>query len=276
MTNLIPMAGEGKRFADEGYDVPKLLIPVSGAPMIIQAIRSMPPSDKWVLVCRKEHIDKYHIDEVLKNEVKNCEIIPLDKTTEGQASTCLLAKDYIDMDKPLFIGACDNGMVINQEKWNKLTNDKSVDAIILTFTRQPNLTRNPKAWGWVVHDGVYVKSISVKVPVSENPFNDHAVVGSFWFRTGRIFVEAAEQMIRKNIRTNNEFYVDSVPMEIIENGGKVVIFDLYQYIGWGTPIDLREYEHWEGVFVNGNGTDDDRKSEFYDFWHRYFKENMIK
>src|SRR3989344_8295071 len=109
MTNLIPRAGIGKRFSDEGYTLPKPLIPVSGKPMIAQAIRSMPLADDWIFVCRKEHIEKYRVDEVLKNEIPSCKIISVDKTTEGQASTCLLAKDAMDMDKPLFIGACDNG-----------------------------------------------------------------------------------------------------------------------------------------------------------------------
>ncbi len=275
MTNLVPMAGLGKRFSDEGYSLPKPLIPVSGRPMIVQAIRSMPSDKDWVFVCRKEHIEKYHVDKILMKEAPSCKIIAVDKTTEGQASTCLLAKGFIDMEKPLFIGACDNGMVFDREKWKKLTSDKSIDAIILTFTRQPNMTRNPKAWGWVVNDNGVVRDISVKVPVSDDPFNDHAVVGSFWFRTGQVFVDAAEQMIASNKRTNNEFYVDSVPMEIIANGGKVMIFDLKQYIGWGTPIDLREYEHWESAILKG-ASEQDRKSDFYGFWKDYFTKNMIR
>ena len=275
MTNLVPMAGEGRRFADVGYTVPKPLIEVSGTPMIVKAIRSMPPSDDWVFVCRQEHIDKYGIDDVLKKELPNCEIIIVNKTTEGQASTCMLAKDIIDMDKPLFIGACDNGIIMDGNKWQRAASLDS-DAIILTFTKQPNLTRNPKAYGWVVEKNGLVERISVKVPVSEDPFGDHAVVGSFWFKSGRTFVDATEQMMRKNIRTNNEFYVDSVPMEIVANGGKVRMFDIEQYIGWGVPADLEEYEHWENVFMHKKETDDDRKSDFYSFWKRYFAENLIR
>ncbi|MDI6721042.1 MAG: nucleotidyltransferase [Candidatus Aenigmarchaeota archaeon] len=270
MTNLVPMAGEGRRFSDAGYSTPKPLITVSGEPMIIQAVRGMPASDDWVFVCRKEHIVKYGVDKILRKEIPECRIVIAGKTTEGQASTCLLAKKYIDMNKPLFIGACDNGMVFDGKKWEALTNDESIDAVILTFTRQPNLSRSPLSWGWVEAVGNTAKRISVKIPVSDDPFNDHAVVGSFWFRSGRIFADAAEEMIRKNIRTNNEFYVDSVLMEIIANGGKVVIFDLEQYIGWGTPADLKEYEYWENAFLKGRDTED-KKLEFYGFWKRYFE-----
>ena len=44
------MAGLGSRFSKEGYTTPKALIPVSGVPMIIQAIRNMPPSEKWIFI----------------------------------------------------------------------------------------------------------------------------------------------------------------------------------------------------------------------------------
>jgi len=249
MTNLIPMAGEGKRFKDVGYTTPKPFIPVSGKPMIIQAARSMPASDKWIFVCRKEHVDDYKISEVLRKEFTNAQIITVDKTTEGQAATCLLAKNLMDKDKPLFIGCCDAGMIWNRKKWGNLIGDKSIDAVIWAFTKQPNLVVNPKAWGWIdVDSNNVVKRMSVKIPISGNPFNDQAVIGNFWFRTGQLFIDMAEELIRKNIRVNNEFYVDSIPDVLIKHGKKVVTFVVDKYIGWGTPVDLQTYEYWEDYF----------------------------
>lgn len=274
MTNLVPMAGEGKRFKDAGFKTPKPLINVSGKPMIIQAIRTMPPSDEWVFVCRKDHVDNYKVDKVLRKELPDCEIITIDKTTEGQACTCLLAKDLIDKKKPLFIGACDNGIVYNKDKWNKATNS-GADALILSFTRQPNLTRDPRAWGWIkVGRNNLVKGMSVKVPISNNPYNDQAVVGSFWFKSGQTFINAAEELIRKNIRIKNEFYVDSLPDVMIPNGKKVYTFPVERYVGWGTPADLKEYEYWSNVILNNKGGEGDKKNPFYQFWKKYFLDDL--
>ena len=39
--NLIPMAGEGKRFLDERYIMPKPLIEINGIPMILKALESL-------------------------------------------------------------------------------------------------------------------------------------------------------------------------------------------------------------------------------------------
>ena len=44
-------------------------------------------------------------------------IISLDQVTEGQACTCEIGlKSVNDLDRPLTIGACDNGML-----WNKIS-----------------------------------------------------------------------------------------------------------------------------------------------------------
>ena len=106
MANIIPMAGLGSRFYEQGYQLPKPLIPVSEKPMIVRVIESLPKSDKWIFIMRKEHIDKYKIDCLLKKKISNAIIISVDKTTEGQASTCMLAMPYLlllHVIIPLFI-----------------------------------------------------------------------------------------------------------------------------------------------------------------------------
>ena len=40
--NLIPMAGEGKRFLNEGYRTPKPLIKINGIPMFVHATKALP------------------------------------------------------------------------------------------------------------------------------------------------------------------------------------------------------------------------------------------
>ena len=74
----------------------------------------------------------------------------------------------------------------------------------------------------------------------KKPISNHATVGIYYFKEGRNYVKAAEQMIDKNIRTNNEFYVCPVYNQCILNGEKVKIFDIDKKSMWGlgTPEDL--------------------------------------
>ena len=248
MINLIPMAGEGSRFVNEGYDNPKPLIPVSGKPMILQAIRSLPEADKWIFVCRAQHIDNFSIDKVLYGQIPNSEIIKIDYLTQGQASTCMLAENFIDQKEPLLIGPCDNGMTWDKEKYERLVSSE-FDAIIWTFRNNATVKRNPKMYGWVTVDNENnALGVSCKVPISDYTVNDHAIVGTFYFKKGEYFFNAVKQMVKKNRRINNEFYVDVAMNELIEQGMKVKVFEIDKYICWGTPNDLRTYQYWESYF----------------------------
>ncbi len=114
----MPMAGRGKRFLDANYKIPKPLIDINGIPMAIRAAKSLPPADQWIFICRKNHILNSIIKQELENYFPGCIIIQVDKLTEGQASTCLLAKKYLDEGDQLIIGACDNEMVYDLNSHN--------------------------------------------------------------------------------------------------------------------------------------------------------------
>ncbi|MFH1424498.1 MAG: sugar phosphate nucleotidyltransferase [archaeon] len=246
MANIIPMAGEGTRFVEAGYDLPKPLIPVSGKPMILRVVENLPETDKWIFLVRKEHIDEHEIDKILKDNVPGAIIVPVEETTEGQASTCMLAMPHLEPDEPMFIASCDNSFLYDKKKYVELTQDESVDAIIWTFTQSELLREKPESWGWVVlGEKNEVKDMSVKTPVSDNPFNDHAVVGTFYFKRAGDFEAAYNMMVEEKFRVNNEFYVDSIPKFYNKMGKKSIIFDVELYVGWGKPKDLKEYEKIE-------------------------------
>ena len=93
------MAGAGQRFVDAGYDTPKPLIEVDGTSMVVLAAKSLPTADHWIFICRDEHILGHGIDKVLRHHFPSSEIISVDYLTDGQASTCLLARDHLRPDE---------------------------------------------------------------------------------------------------------------------------------------------------------------------------------
>ena len=238
--NLIPMAGAGQRFVDGGYDTPKPLIEVDELPMIVQAANSLPVADYWIFICRKEHVLRYEIDKLLKQYFTNSDIISIDYVTDGQASTCLLARDLLYPDDQLTIGACDNAMEYSQEEFEVKFNQSN--ALIWTFRNNSAVLQNPKAYGWVEVDetGTALK-VSCKEPISDNPLVDHAVIGSFSFQRAETFSQCVDSMIAKNRRINNEFYIDVALDECIGLGYVVRPFEVEKYICWGTPQDLEKY-----------------------------------
>lgn len=244
MNILIPMAGAGSRFKKEGYKNSKPLILVNENPMVVEATNHLPKGDKYIYICMSNNIENDHVDKLIKKHYPDSQFIVVKKLTDGQASTCLLAKDEINNNEELIIGACDNGMIWDTKKF--LFEKKDADCLVWTFRNNVTVKNNPKAYGWVeLNYKKEAKRVSVKSPISNNPTSDHAIVGTFWFKKGKYFVDAAEKMINKNRRINNEFYVDECINEIIQSGLKAKVFEVDKYICWGTPNDLKIYEYWQ-------------------------------
>lgn len=231
MNVLIPMAGAGSRFEKAGYTFPKPLIEVNGKPMIQVVVENINIDAKHIFVVQKSHYDKYNLKTVLNNISPDCDIVQVEGMTEGAACTTLLAKEYIDNDKPLLMANSDQFVDWDSNEFMYSMIGDSIDAGILTFK-----SSHPK-WSYAkLNDDGFVSEVAEK-----NPISDIATVGIYYWSRGSDYVRYAEQMISKNTRVNNEFYVCPVFNEAIEDGKKVKIFNVENMWGLGTPEDLQHF-----------------------------------
>ena len=232
MNVLIPMAGAGSRFEQAGYTFPKPLIDVDGKPMIQVVTDNLNIDAKYIFIVQKEHYEKYNLKHLLgliTND--NCEIVQVDGLTEGAACTTLLAKEFIDNDEPLVIANSDQFVEWDSNEFMYSMVADNVDGGMLTFE-----ATHPK-WSFAKlgEDG-FVCEVAEKKPIS-----NIATVGVYYWTKGSDYVKYTEQMINKNIRTNNEFYVCPVFNEAIQDGKKIKIFEIEKMWGLGTPEDLKRY-----------------------------------
>ncbi|MCD4830514.1 MAG: hypothetical protein K8R02_01750 [Anaerohalosphaeraceae bacterium] len=248
MTNLIPMAGKGNRFFQEQYNVPKPFVPVLGNPMFISAINSFPAADKYIFICLDEHLRRYKVREMVNKIVADHSIITVDRITQGPACTCLLAKDMFDLEDGLFIASCDYQMIYDRNAYQKLLDDESIDVIVWTFRIGTVKKANPNAFAYCRIEDNRVVEIVEKQTISDMPYLDPAVVGSFTYRKARSFVHGAQKMIEKNIHVNNEFYVATSINQLIEEGLNVVAFEVDKYISFGNHVELMFFQYWQEYF----------------------------
>lgn len=250
MNILIPMAGRGERFIKEGYTTPKPLIAINNLPMVVKAAKDLPGADSYQFIILKEHQEKYNIEQEIQKHIPDAKFTIIDQLTEGQACTCLLGlNNYTDTDE-ILIGACDNGMMYHLEQFEALK--KVSDVLIFTFRNNVTVLEKPEQYGWVkvIDNGLAVESVSVKIPISNHPMKDHAVVGAFWFKESKIFKASTDRMIAANRRVNNEFYVDECINDAVALGYRVNVFEIDNYICWGTPNDYQTYLYWQNYFKN--------------------------
>jgi HAD superfamily hydrolase (TIGR01509 family) len=236
MNVLIPMAGAGSRFTAAGYTFPKPLIEVNGKPMIQVVVENLNVDAHFIFLVQKEHYEKYNLKQLLNLIAPGCDIIQVEGLTEGAACTTLLAKDLINSDEPLLMANSDQFVEWNSNECLYAFTADTIDGGIVTFQ-----ATHPK-WSFAkLGDDGFVSEVAEK-----NPISDMATVGIYYWKKGSDYVKYAEQMIEKNIRTNNEFYVCPVFNEAIGDGKKIRVKNIEKMWGIGTPEDLNYFlEHYK-------------------------------
>lgn len=227
---LIPMAGAGNRFAEAGYDLPKPLIDVNGVPMIEAVVKNIGLDATYTFIVQKSHYERYGLQQKLSAITNNPNIVIVDGVTEGAAVTALTASHFIDNSTPLLIVNSDQIVDWDAESflYKMLTN--GADGGIVTFE-----SSDPK-WSYAKITDGRVSEVAEKLPIS-----NRATVGIYYWKYGMDFVKFAKQMIDKNIRTNNEFYICPVYNEAIVENYFVLEYPVLRMWGIGTPEDLENY-----------------------------------
>ena len=249
---VIPMAGLGQRFVDQGYSLPKPLIPVSGRSMVVQAVNDLPVAESQVFVVRSDMKGCKEVSDELRYYYPDCILKTIDGVTDGQAITAAIGLNaLIDENKycdPVTFAACDNGALYDVENFNSLLDDPETDILVWCVRGYQNAVRNPAMFGWVDEgtDSI-IRKISVKTALS-SPETDPIILGTFTFKKSEYFSESLERLVNRNGQVKGEFYIDSLINDAIDLGFRCKIFEVDNYLCWGTPNDLKTYEYWQSCF----------------------------
>lgn len=251
-TLILPMAGKGSRFSEVGYNIPKPFLPINDSVMVVEAVKCLPETTEKIFVCLKEHSENYDVNATLFYYFNNVKIHEINHVTEGQAVTCELGinKFDVNLENPILISACDNGIFYDSEKIQTYFEDEDIDIIVWSFRNNQTSKINPNSYAWLeVDDNDFIKHVSCKKFIYDDPLKTHAIIGTMFFRKAKFFINGLSENKEKGIRTNGEFYVDDVLNINIKNGLRVKVFEVDNYICWGSPNDFMTYNYWKSHFI---------------------------
>lgn len=234
---IIPAAGLGKRFKEVGFELPKPLIDVLGKPMIAHVLEEY-REGTITLLFRKEHLEEYPEKFSDLHEKFAFRVLKVPKVTEGAACTVLEAYNFINSDDELLITNSDQ--LVGQksiENFIAFCREHNVDGGVMCFPNQ-----SPK-WSYAAirEDGTIERVVEKQV------ISPLATTGVYYFRRGQDFVRAATQMIVADDRVNGEFYVAPTYNYLIQEGMRILPFEIEEseMHGLGTPEDLQKFVEWK-------------------------------
>lgn len=232
---LIPMAGLGSRFTKTGVAEPKPLIRVNQKTLIEHSIKSFDVEGKFIFVTRKYENPAHNstLRSLLRELRPECEIIELDRVTNGASQTALCAKHLINNNEPLVIYNCDQIISWDPYEFLKFSSDPLVDgAVVLHKDRDPK------------NSFAEIKNSRVVQVVEKNPISDDALIGFHFWKRGCDFVESAEKLLAEfTFHGRPECYISETYNYLIQQGSNIFPYFVAPniYTPLGTPEDVARY-----------------------------------
>jgi len=225
---IIPAAGRGTRFIGEKHIQPKPMISWDGKTMLDHVVNNLNgPLNKFFIVKRKEH--SFNLTE-------NSNVLEIDYTTDGPATTVNLMRDQIEMDRELIVTNCDQ-IIKDWDQHKFLTFAQDYDAVLGCFISSSNKNSYAK-----LNEHNCVVEVKEKQVISNIATN-----GLHYWKKARYFFESYDRMVENNDKTNGEYYVAPSFNYMIDRGLKTGVYMFNFHFPIGTPEDLENYLKHENI-----------------------------
>ena len=146
----------------------------------------------------------------------------------------LLAEDLVNNEAPLAIFTPD---CYFEPKIDVNEIDDKYDGLVCVF----NSNSDAHSYVKLDEDG-FVTEAKEKEVISSD-----AVGGFYYFRTGKMFVEYANELVSRNMKSKGEFYICPVYNLLLEDNLKIGIDRNSRHVILGTPEDLLRYKQEQEV-----------------------------
>jgi capsule biosynthesis phosphatase len=231
MNIVVAMAGAGARFADQGYTLPKPLIPAFGEPMYRHAVRSLPLhlAERLIFLIRRDAQGSELRRDIHESFAAfHPIIIEIDRLTRGQAETVLYARHKISFHRPVLIHNADSAF----ELASFADFPPSADGALLLFRG----TGNKWSYADMDEQGL-ITEVREKVAIS--PF---ASTGTYYFRSSVQLIDLIQQAMSRGETVNGEYYIGPLYNVMAAEGQPIKGVEVERFISFGTPEDLRASE----------------------------------
>jgi len=274
MKIVIPMAGSGNRFVQSGYTEPKPLIKVNGKRIIEYILDMFSEEDDIVFICNEKHLEETDMEKVLLSLRPKCTIVSMPVHKLGPVYTVKQVYDLIEDDEEVIVSYCDNPYLWDREDFKRHIENNNLDGCVLSHSGFHPHTLNYTKMAFMKTNGGLVEEIKEKECYTDNPMNEHASTGTYYFRRGSDIKKYFDLAIEKDVNYNGEYYVTLVYNLLIKDGLLVGYYDTPFATVMGTPEEVENFESWVNILNKGQIRSEDDLMNCYRYWKEYHESNL--
>lgn len=250
MQVVIAMSGFGERFRRAGYEIPKPLIEVEGRPIISHVVDMFPGDNDFIFICNQDHLaePEFRMEAILKEICPTGQIIAIEPHKLGPVHAVLSAQPSIDLDQPTIINYCDFTCYWDFNHFAQQVIQADCDGAIPCYTGfHPHMLGSTN-YAYVRETNGWVEDIQEKQPYTDQPMQEYASSGTYFFRTGKLAIKYCQRVKDEKLDLNGEYYVSLVYKPMLSDECRVMVYPIQHFMQWGTPEDLAVYRDWSRVF----------------------------
>ena len=123
--------------------------------------------------------------------------------------------------------------------------------------------------------GGLVEEIKEKECYTDEPMNEHASTGTYYFKKGSYIKKYFDEAMEKNIQYNGEYYVTLVYNLLIQDGLRVGYYDTPFATVMGTPEEVENIEAWNSIINKGQVKSEQDLISCYRYWKSYHENGIL-
>lgn len=237
MNIIITMAGLGSRFQKAGYKKPKFMIEVKGKTLFEWSMLSLTdfnslPNTKYIFITRKETNSSSFIKtQMEKFGIHNIEIIEIDKVTDGQATTTMLAKPYWNKNEEMIIYNIDTYVEPGTIKYSSISGDGFI----------PCFNAPGDHWSFVKLD----QNGNATEVREKQRISDNCTIGLYYFKNCTLYEKLYNDYYSNNNNLEKgEKYIAPLYNHMIKQGMsvRIEVLPTKKVHVLGTPEEVKAFE----------------------------------
>jgi NDP-sugar pyrophosphorylase family protein len=246
---VIPMSGQGRRFQEAGFTMPKPMVPINNKTIIERLLEKFPTSWPATFVLAENH-QSSGLPELLLKLRPEAKLVYVEFKGQGPGHALLEALPYLQSDQPIFCSYCDYGMIWDSQVFEEFVLDSECDACVLSYRGSHPHYLSPVTYAYSALRNDIVVQVKEKGSFSEVRENEFASCGAYYFKNKKLLQKALDFQFKHNLIHNGEAYTSLTVEALLQScpGSDVRVFEIPYFFQWGTPHDLLIFEYWERTF----------------------------
>jgi NDP-sugar pyrophosphorylase family protein len=269
MKVIIPMAGFGNRFVEAGYEDPKPLITVNGRRILEYICGMFDKEDELIFICNHHHLTTTSMREIITNIRPDATIVGVPPHKKGPVYTMAGMESYIDDNEEVVVCYCDNPYLWNYAEFKNWIRESESDGCILSHVGFHPHRLSSTFMAYMKESNLVVSEIKEKEPYTEDPMQEHASTGTYYFKKGSYIKKYFQKLIDLDINYNGEYYVTLVYNLLIQDNLKVTCYPTEFVTVFGTPEEVENFEAWQTILRGLQVRSEEDLIRTYRYWKEY-------